>query len=59
MIVTDESKQLSLENFIMDENRVINSLRALRDKRIYNLLSKQELSINSPLVSVALKSIRL
>lgn len=24
--------------FIMDENRVINSLRALRDKRIYNLL---------------------
>lgn len=32
MIVTDESKQLSLENFIMDENRVINSLRALRDK---------------------------
>ena len=38
MIVTDESKQLSLENFIMDENRVINSLRVLRDKRIYNLL---------------------
>ena len=36
MIVTDESKQLILENFIMDENRVINSLRALRDKRIYN-----------------------
>ena len=35
------------------------SLRLEEVERIYNLLSKQELSINSPLVSVALKSIRL
>lgn len=35
------------------------SLRLEEVERIYNLLSKQELSINSSLVSVALKSIRL